>query len=44
MGAMACVARDYREVERLLDEAERYLHGQQYLLTRAEREVVSLDE
>ena len=42
--AMACVARDYREVERLLDEAERYLHGQQYLLTRAEREVVSLDE
>jgi uncharacterized protein YlxP (DUF503 family) len=42
--AVACVAREYREVERLLDEAERYLDGQSYVLSRTEREVVSLRE
>ena len=42
--AVACVAREYREVERLLDEAERYLDGQAYVLSRAEREVVALGE
>ena len=42
--ALACVAREYREVERLLDDAERYLDGQSYVLQRAEREVVALDE
>ena len=40
---LACVARDYGEAERLLDEAERYLSGQEYELVRAEREVVTLD-
>ncbi len=42
--AVACVAREYREAERLLDEAVRYLDGQSYVLSRAEREVVSLGE
>jgi len=41
---MSCVARDEREVIRLLDEAERFLHGQEYELMRAEREVVTLDD
>ena len=40
---MSCVAREEREVVRLLDEAERYLHGQEYELVRAERDVVTLD-
>jgi uncharacterized protein len=42
--AIACVAREYREVERLLDDAERYLDAQSYVLQRAEREVVALGE
>lgn len=37
---LACVARDHRELERLLDDAERYLSGQEYQLVSAEREVV----
>jgi hypothetical protein len=37
------VARGYREVGELLDAAERYLAGQEYELTRAEREVVALE-
>ena len=37
---LACVARDHRELERLLDDAERYLSGQEYQLISAEREVV----
>ena len=41
---MSCVARDEREVIRLLDEAERFLHGQEYELMRAEREVVTLHD
>jgi uncharacterized protein YlxP (DUF503 family) len=41
---MACVARDHREAEQLLEEAIRFLHGQEYELVRAEREVVSPDE
>ena len=40
---LSCVARDEREVMRLLDEAERYLHGQEFELVRADRDVVSLD-
>jgi uncharacterized protein len=40
---LSCVAREYREVEGLLDDAERYLRGQEYELVRAEREVVTLD-
>jgi uncharacterized protein len=37
---VACVARDHGEVERLLDDAERYLSGQEYELISSEREVV----
>ena len=37
---VACVAREHREVEELLDEAERYLNGQEFELVAAEREVV----
>jgi hypothetical protein len=41
---VACVAREYREAERLLDEADRWLHGQEWEVGRAERDVVSLDD
>ena len=40
---LSCVTREYREAERLLDEAERYLAGQDFELVRAERDVVTLD-
>ncbi len=40
---MSCVAREYREAEQLLDEAERYLSGQEFELVRTERDVVSVD-
>ncbi len=39
---IACSAREFREAERLLDEAERYLNGQEFELARAERDVVTL--
>jgi uncharacterized protein YlxP (DUF503 family) len=41
---IACVARNHREVEALLADAERYLNGQEYLLARAERDVVTLED
>jgi len=40
----ACVARDYRGVEGLLDDAERYLHGQEFECVQVDRRVVTLDE
>jgi hypothetical protein len=40
---VACVARELRELDRLLDDAERYLAGQEYELVRAEREVVNVE-
>ena len=40
---VACVAREAREAERLLDEAERYLHGQEFELVRAARELVAVE-
>jgi uncharacterized protein YlxP (DUF503 family) len=40
----SCVARDYRDLESLLDDAERYLHGQEFECVRVERKVVTLDE
>ena len=40
---LSCVAREYREAEKLLDEAERYLAAQDFELVRAERDVVTLD-
>ena len=41
---LACVAREAGEVERLLDEAERWLSGQHFELAARERETVSLDD
>jgi uncharacterized protein YlxP (DUF503 family) len=41
---LACVAREYGEVERLLDGAERFLHGQEFELARVERDVVTLED
>jgi uncharacterized protein YlxP (DUF503 family) len=38
---LACVARDHGELRRLLDDAERYLSGQEYELVSTERQVVS---
>ena len=40
---MSCVTREYKEAQQLLDEAERYLSGQEFVLVRSEREVVTLD-
>jgi uncharacterized protein YlxP (DUF503 family) len=37
---VACVARDHGAAERLLDEAIRYLNGQEFDLVRTERQVV----
>jgi uncharacterized protein YlxP (DUF503 family) len=37
---VACVAREHREVELLLDQAERYLNGQEFQLVRSERSVL----
>ena len=41
---VACVARGHRELQELLDGAERYLAGQEWELIRAEREIVTVDE
>jgi uncharacterized protein len=40
---VACVARELGELDRLLDDAVRYLGGQEYELVRSEREVVSVE-
>lgn len=37
---VACVAREHREAETLLEEAVRYLHGQEYDVVSVERELV----
>ena len=37
---VACVAREHRELEALLDNAERYLNGQDWTVVQSEREVV----
>src|SRR5204862_8026339 len=41
---IACGAREAREAERLLDEAERYLVGQEWELGPRTRDLVTLDE
>ena len=41
---LACVAREAGEVGRLLDEADRWLHGQAWEVTRMERDLVTLDD
>ncbi len=39
---IACVARGYREVEQLLDGADRYLNGQAFELGLVERSVIAV--
>ena len=41
---VACVGRAARDVEELLDGAERYLAGQEWELGQTQRELVSLDD
>jgi uncharacterized protein len=41
---VACVARDYKGVEGLLADAERYLHGQDFDCSSVERQVVTMDD
>jgi uncharacterized protein YlxP (DUF503 family) len=41
---VACVARGHRELEELLDGAERWLAGQDFDLVRVERTVVDPDD
>ena len=41
---VACVARDHNQAAQLLEEAVRYLNGQDYELVLAEREVVAPGE
>lgn len=42
--AAAVVTRQAGEAERLLDEAERWLHGQDFVVSRTERQLVGLDD
>jgi uncharacterized protein len=41
---VACVAREYGDVTRLLDEAERWLRSREWEVTRADRLVVDPDD
>jgi uncharacterized protein YlxP (DUF503 family) len=41
---LSCVARDQRELQELLDAAERYLTGQEWEVGAFEREIVSLED
>jgi len=41
---VVCVAREHRELEALLDEAERWLRGRDWELVRAERTIVDPDD
>ena len=38
---VACVAREHREAETLLEEAVRYLNGQEYVVVAVERTLVT---
>jgi uncharacterized protein YlxP (DUF503 family) len=41
---IALVAREHGEAERLLEEALRYLSGQEYELVSADKEIVGTDD
>jgi uncharacterized protein len=41
---MACSARDVGELHELLDGADRWLHGQDWVVAGVERRIVSLDD
>src|SRR6266568_1323545 len=38
---VACVAREHNEAERLMEQAVRYLNGQEYELVLADKEILS---
>jgi uncharacterized protein YlxP (DUF503 family) len=40
----ACVTRELGELDRLLDDAERYLGGQEWELVQIERRILGVDE
>jgi uncharacterized protein YlxP (DUF503 family) len=40
---LACVAREHRDLQELLDGAERFLGGQAFELAQVEREVVTFE-
>jgi hypothetical protein len=40
---IACVAREHDEADRLMEEAVRYLNGQEYELVAVEREIVTME-
>jgi uncharacterized protein len=42
--AMSCTAREVGELHRLLDGAERWLHGQDWVVAGVARRIVSLDD
>ena len=41
---MSCAAREMRELHALLDDADRWLHGQEWIVARIERRIVTLDD
>lgn len=41
---MSCSARRVAELHELLDAAERWLHGQDWVVARVERRIVSLED
>jgi uncharacterized protein len=42
--AMSCAAREVGELHGLLDSAERWLHGQDWVVAGVSRRIVSLDD
>jgi uncharacterized protein YlxP (DUF503 family) len=42
--AMSCAAREVGELHALLDSAERWLHGQDWVVAGVARRIVSLDD
>ena len=41
---LTCAAREMGELHELLDVADRWLHGQDWVVTRVERRIVSLED
>src|SRR4029079_4592714 len=41
---MSCAAREMGELHELLDGADRWLHGQEWVVARVERRIVTLDD
>ena len=41
---LSCAAREMGELHELLDAADRWLHGQDWVVTRVDRRIVSLED